>query len=125
MCFCRAIRFTSFAPASSGGGPATTASMFATLRCGRFESPLTLLFAADFVDIFEVRGTKRQRRGTMLPARVAASAVELSYRGLDESVRRTQIRFSQPPSEVNESSAVYDIEVPSQGDLVAVHRHYL
>jgi glycogen debranching enzyme len=79
---------------------------------------LTLLFAADFVDIFEVRGIKRERRGTPLPPRVEDSFVELAYKGLDEVVRRTRLSFSPAPAEVSESSAHYEATIPPQRDQV-------
>jgi glycogen debranching enzyme len=55
------------------------------------ETKLSVAFAADFVDIFEVRGQTRPRRGTMLPAEVERSTIVLSYQGLDGCVRRTTI----------------------------------
>src|SRR5262249_6555996 len=39
-------------------------------------------FAADFVDIFEVRGTRRKKRGQYLDSTVADGSVALAYRGL-------------------------------------------
>ena len=49
------------------------------------------IFDADFADIFEVRGTKRERRGHA-PATPASKSgtVVLGYRGLDGVVRRTR-----------------------------------
>ena len=60
------------------------------------ESWLTLLFDSDFADIFEVRGQRRERRGQRLAdvsegPTGASSSVFLSYRGLDEVVRRMRI----------------------------------
>src|SRR3974377_358044 len=43
---------------------------------------LDISFSADFADIFEVRGTQRPHRGTMLPGRVRASSVTFGYLGL-------------------------------------------
>jgi glycogen debranching enzyme len=76
---------------------------------------LAVLFAADFVDIFEVRGMRREQRGTILAPHVEKAAIELSYRGLDDVVRRTRLSFSPTPSELSETSAVYEIEVPAHG----------
>src|ERR671934_136675 len=50
--------------------------------------PILFGYAADFADIFEVRGTRRERRGTALPPQNTAECVELSYRGLDGVVQR-------------------------------------
>jgi glycogen debranching enzyme len=58
--------------------------------------PLTLRFAADFADIFEVQGHARQRRGEALPPAIGVAAVRLAYRGLDR-LRAVEIRFSCAP----------------------------
>ena len=52
---------------------------------------LSFIFAADFVDIFEVRGQKRERRGRYLPDEAEYDGVLLSYEGLDGVLRRTHI----------------------------------
>src|SRR6185437_8325126 len=52
---------------------------------------LSLEFAADFADIFEVRGEERPRRGTLHKPRVTGDAAELAYQGLDGVARRTLI----------------------------------
>jgi glycogen debranching enzyme len=66
--------------------------------------PITLKLewrlAADYADIFEVRGTERAARGTMLPAVIDGSGLTLGYRGLDRVVRRTRVSLDPPPSEV-------------------------
>jgi glycogen debranching enzyme len=59
------------------------------------ETVLTLRLDADFVDIFEVRGTVREGRGTSR-ARVANGSVAHVYTGLDH-VRRTLRLTSDPP----------------------------
>jgi glycogen debranching enzyme len=61
----------------------------------RFE--IALDFEADFADIFEVRGSRRPHRGTVLPARQGAEGTVLGYRGLDGVVRRTRLVFDPPP----------------------------
>ncbi len=55
-------------------------------------------FEADYADIFEVRGAKRERRGTYLPDIVERDRVILGYEGLDRIVRRTVIEYSMTPS---------------------------
>ena len=73
-----------------------------------------LAFSADFVDIFEVRGTRREQRGEMLPARVETASVELGYRGLDQVVRRTRLQFSPDPEELTENVARFRLEISPQ-----------
>ncbi|HEV7135221.1 MAG TPA: glycogen debranching N-terminal domain-containing protein, partial [Steroidobacteraceae bacterium] len=53
------------------------------------EISLSLEFAADFADIFEVRGEERRRRGQLHKPRVTEDAAELAYQGLDGAARRT------------------------------------
>ncbi len=57
-----------------------------------------LHFAADFWDLFEVRGAIRAARGTVLPPEVDQSRVVLAYRGLDELVRRTLVIAEPAPT---------------------------
>jgi glycogen debranching enzyme len=75
---------------------------------------LSLRFAADFADIFEVRGTKRERRGEALPPLVDESRVVLGYRGLDGRLRRTTIELSPGPLEITSSGAVYELRLDPQ-----------
>ncbi len=69
--------------------------------------PLALGFAADFHDMFEVRGTKRPARGRLLEPEVSADTVLLSYRGLDGKIRSTAIAFSQVPSRLTHERAEF------------------
>ena len=58
---------------------------------------LELRFAADFADLFEVRGTPRERAaGAPADARTG-TAVVLAYTGLDGSWRTTTLRFEPAP----------------------------
>jgi glycogen debranching enzyme len=72
---------------------------------------LTLLFQfdADFADIFEVRGTKRARRGERLPDHIDGNAAILSYKGLDGVFRRTRIEFSPRPASLTAHQASYSV----------------
>jgi glycogen debranching enzyme len=62
-------------------------------------------FAADFADIFEVRGTARERTGHRLPDELSDDRVLLGYRGLDDVVRRTRFEFSPKPTSLNAQEA--------------------
>lgn len=74
--------------------------------------PLKLRFDADFVDIFEVQGHVRKRRGERLRDVVDAGSVCLSYRGLDDRVRETRIVFSRPPSAMTSQEAEFVLDLP-------------
>ena len=70
---------------------------------------LLLQFEADFADIFEVRGTKREHRGQRLPDRADHDRVELSYKGLDEVLRTTRIEFSPSPTSLSTQEASFQL----------------
>jgi glycogen debranching enzyme len=73
--------------------------------------PVEMTFAADFADLFEVRGTDRKRRGTYNPPVVEDRKVVLSYTGLDGVRRQTILRFDEQPDELTEDRAVYNVEL--------------
>jgi glycogen debranching enzyme len=70
---------------------------------------LLLQFDADFADIFEVRGTKRARKGERLPDQVESDAAILAYEGLDGVVRRTRLEFSPQPASLTTREASFHI----------------
>ena len=70
--------------------------------------------AADFADIFEVRGMERARRGTTLPAEVGADTITLGYLGLDNRLRRTRLRFDPPPASLDADGGVYQLDLAPQ-----------
>ncbi len=69
--------------------------------------PLLLRFDADFADIFEVRGTKREKRGEVIRRDVKPREVRFHYRGLDDLIRVTRICFSEPPERTSPGEAVF------------------
>ncbi|HUI19421.1 MAG TPA: amylo-alpha-1,6-glucosidase [Methylocella sp.] len=71
-------------------------------------------FGADFHDLFEVRGTSRERRGTCT-ALLTEDSVEYHYKGLDNLKRKTELRFSPRPSRLEISRATFEFELPPHG----------
>ncbi|HEX7116546.1 MAG TPA: amylo-alpha-1,6-glucosidase [Steroidobacter sp.] len=78
--------------------------------------PLAFVFEADFVDIFEVQGYSRPRRGEFLPPEIDGRSVRLSYRGLDNIVRTTHLEFSIPPVSLSAREAQFLIHLPAGRD---------
>ena len=72
---------------------------------------LSILFANDFADLFEVRGTHRDRRGTASAKVHGADRVLLTYNGLDGKVRHTALNFDPPPDRLGIDSAVYELRL--------------
>jgi glycogen debranching enzyme len=67
---------------------------------------VTSVFAADFADIFEVRGMTRKARGRKLEPQVDRRRVVLGYRGLDDVERRTVLSFDPAPTELSATMAL-------------------
>jgi glycogen debranching enzyme len=72
---------------------------------------LSLAFASDFADIFEVRGVRRERRGRYLTGIVEAGSVTLSYMGLDGAVRQSALSFEPAPTALHDSAATYELQL--------------
>ena len=77
----------------------------------KISATVMLTFGADFVDIFEVRGTPRAARGLRLPTEVTADTAVLGYCGLDNVERRTRIRIAPPPAELDSGEARLEVEL--------------
>lgn len=75
---------------------------------------LDIEFAADFADLFEVRGTLRARKGQYLPASVEQGSVLLSYLGLDNRRRSTRLSFDPIPDELQSARAIYNLALAPQ-----------
>ena len=76
-----------------------------------FDVQLSLAFASDFADLFEVRGLRRARRGTAPSVAVGNAEVTLNYHGLDGIRRRTTILFDPAPAQLSSSVASYAFEL--------------
>jgi glycogen debranching enzyme len=68
---------------------------------------IDIAFAADFADLFEVRGARRLRRGTMQAPDVGADSVTLAYIGLDDRRRATTLRFEPTPDRLGLNLATF------------------
>src|SRR5690606_17335374 len=77
--------------------------------------PMRLEFAADFRDMFEVRGSTRSRRGESHEADAAERSVRFRYEGLDGIVRESAITFSDVPAALTYDSAEFAFEVAPRG----------
>jgi len=70
---------------------------------------IEIAFDADFADIFEVRGTRRKRRGTMGAPDISTNRVTLNYTGLDHRHRSTTLSFDPVPNRLTGRSALFAI----------------
>lgn len=74
----------------------------------------TLHVGADFADVFEVRGMKRARRGTLREPEVADDGIRLLYDGLDQEARITQVSTTPPPDRVGEDALHFDLTLQAK-----------
>ncbi len=72
---------------------------------------VSISFAADFADIFEVRGAKRPKRGIASAPRMTDSSVTLGYTGLDHRLRETLVRFDPTPQALHVDRADYEFQL--------------
>jgi glycogen debranching enzyme len=75
-------------------------------RLNRIDVPLAIRFDADFADVFEVRGTRRAKKGQRLPDQNGDDYV-MCYRGLDDRERRSRVRWSRQPDKVDTGRVVF------------------
>ncbi|MFC5578158.1 glycogen debranching N-terminal domain-containing protein [Lysobacter niabensis] len=73
--------------------------------------PLWLSFAADFRDMFEVRGSVRAARGELLAAEAGPRAVEFRYQGLDKALRSSVLSFSHEPWRLSQDTAEFLLDL--------------
>jgi glycogen debranching enzyme len=76
------------------------------LRAHNFSSDevsfeLRIRLEADFADVFEVRGTPRNRRGKQEPPEEHPDGISIAYHGLDGLLRRTRLRCHPAPTQVH------------------------
>lgn len=91
--------------------------LYERLQCVNYgerdvSAPIKIGFAADFRDMFEVRGIKRKSRGSLLPTEKQDDHILLSYRGLDDVVRQSVIGFSLKPDTLSDSDAEFNLCLP-------------
>ncbi|MBZ9819936.1 amylo-alpha-1,6-glucosidase [Mesorhizobium sp. CA4] len=79
---------------------------------------VSLHFAADFRDMFEVRGSTRVKRGTTHVIKTDEASALLGYDGLDGLPRLSAIAFSQAPDKLSDNRADFLIAVTKRSSKV-------
>ena len=92
---------------------------FVNYQDRRVEIRVSFAFAADFADVFEVRGQRRAARGAALEPSLGADSVKLSYRGLDGCVYTTEITVTPTPEHVEAARFVVAVALePAESRIV-------
>jgi len=73
--------------------------------------PVMVSFAADYADIFQVRGMVRERSGRTLGPETGRDCIVLGCEGLDGVVRRTRIHCDPAPFHVLEDQMQFRLEL--------------
>lgn len=73
--------------------------------------PLEVGFAADFEDIFVVRGFSRRSARPAPTCLVGAGSVTYRYTGLDNVGRSVEVQFSGPPAQLEPGRAIFQLEL--------------
>lgn len=76
-----------------------------------------LKYAADFMDVFQVRGCWRGKYGQYFRPFWKDGALVFVYRGLDKVMRQTSIRMTPKPHELKETTAHWDIKLKPKDRL--------
>lgn len=76
--------------------------------------PVSIIFDCDFADIFEVRGMRREKRGSVKRSLESPSTVRFTYTGLDKLVRQTTVHVDPEPASLKETSAFFHLHLPAK-----------
>ncbi|MDQ1451006.1 MAG: hypothetical protein QOJ42_2593 [Acidobacteriaceae bacterium] len=76
---------------------------------------IEMVFGADFMDIFQVRGLLRGKAGRYFQPEVRNSTVRFLYMGLDERSRSTELCFAPQPKVLEGQRAQWELQLPPRG----------
>src|SRR5579859_7909735 len=89
--------------------------VFSNFNQSEVELQVEIAIAADFVDVFQVRGCARHKCGQYYRPLFRGDSLIFFYRGLDNVTRETLVRFQTPPDQVDNNVARWNLKVPAVG----------
>jgi glycogen debranching enzyme len=87
---------------------------------------ISLIFGADFSDLFEVRGSRRKNRGFATQGLEGANKVRYSYMGLDNLRRDTLVCLEPTPANLVAGAGTFNLSLPAHGSttlLLSIECH--
>jgi glycogen debranching enzyme len=81
---------------------------------------MTLELAADFSDIFTIRGITKKTKGLQKPYRYDGKTLLMSCRGKDRHTRNTTVAFSPSPGKFDKGKCTFPVELESRGSCEVV-----
>jgi glycogen debranching enzyme len=90
------------------------------------EIGIELELDADFDDIFEVRGTERNKKGLKLPSKLNRNEIEIEYVGLDQTSRITRVSVDPEPEHIERNRFLYSIRLsPGQSYVISATMNFI
>ena len=86
--------------------------LFENFNRETLELSVELIFGADFVDVFQVRGTPRTVHGQYYRSVAKDNSLSFFYSGLDGLMRQTRIDVQPQPARIGENSVHWKISLP-------------
>jgi glycogen debranching enzyme len=86
---------------------------FENFNQNAIEFRVEVTYAADFMDVFQVRGSARGKHGRYFKPIINKDTVQFVYHGLDRRERRTSIQWHPAPQQITEpwTTAVWEIKL--------------
>ncbi|MGI9534440.1 MAG: amylo-alpha-1,6-glucosidase, partial [Thermodesulfobacteriota bacterium] len=75
------------------------------------EMKISITYEADYADIFEIRGAKRNSWGEKIPSENSKDTIKFSYNGVDNIIRTTSINCSPTPDSIEDTTSNYFIKL--------------
>ena len=97
---------------------------FLNFNRGLVKLSVELWFDADFADVFEVRGMKREQHGQFYRSVRQGNCLVFAYRGLDNTLRQTVIEMSPIPTSLEDRVGYWEFELGAGEEKridIAVH----
>src|SRR5579859_606985 len=85
---------------------------FENFNFHELELSIELLYEADYMDVFQVRGVARQEMGQYYKPLAQRDSLIFYYRGRDEVARETVIHFSPQPDLIEDGVAHWKLKLP-------------
>jgi glycogen debranching enzyme len=79
-----------------------------------FSIDVSFSINSDYADIFEIRGWKRNKRGTMQQLQYGKNKIGLGYKGLDKVFYQTEVIFEPSPGPITGNEIHYPLSINSQ-----------
>src|SRR2546429_7566332 len=98
--------------------PRSTLFPYTTLFRSPLVIPMRIDVGADYADIFEVRGTRRERRGHRLDDEIQKDGMVLGYEGLDHITRRTRVQCHPAPKRISGSELHFEASLDPRESAV-------